>query len=36
MDGGTLLIEWEIATGHVLMTGRATKVFEGEAEIKEK
>lgn len=36
MDGGTLLIEWEIATGHVLMTGRATKVFEGETEIKEK
>lgn len=33
MDGGMLAIEWDVATGHVLMTGGATKVFEGEAEI---
>ncbi len=33
MDGGTLNIEWDVATKHVLMTGEATKVFEGEAEI---
>lgn len=32
MDGGTLTIEWDVATGHVLMTGGATKVFEGEVE----
>lgn len=33
MDGGRLTIEWEVATGHVLMTGGATKVFEGKAEM---
>lgn len=33
MDGGSLEIEWDIATKHVLMTGAATKVFDGEAEI---
>lgn len=32
MDGGTLTIEWDVAAGHVLMTGGATKVFEGEVE----
>lgn len=35
MDGGSLTIEWDIATKHVLMTGAATKVFDGEAEINE-
>lgn len=35
MDGGSLEIEWDIATKHVLMTGAATKVFDGEAEINE-
>ncbi|MDR0892627.1 MAG: diaminopimelate epimerase [Mediterranea sp.] len=29
MDGGTVTIEWNEATGHVLMTGPATKVFDG-------
>lgn len=33
MDGGVLNIEWDVATKHVLMTGGARKVFEGEAEI---
>lgn len=32
MDGGSLMIEWDVATKHVLMTGGATKVFEGEVE----
>lgn len=32
MDGGTLTIERDAATGHVLMTGGATKVFDGEIE----
>lgn len=32
MDGGSLTIEWEETTGHVLMTGGATKVFEGRIE----
>lgn len=32
MDGGTVSIEWEETTGHVLMTGPATKVFDGEIE----
>ena len=32
MDGGTVTIEWEEATGHILMTGPATKVFDGEIE----
>jgi len=35
MDGGTLTIEWDIATKHVFMTGEATKVFEGEMETDE-
>ncbi|MDR0938329.1 MAG: diaminopimelate epimerase [Mediterranea sp.] len=29
MDGGTVSIEWDEATDHVLMTGPATKVFDG-------
>lgn len=29
MDGGTLSIEWDKHTGHVWMTGPATKVFDG-------
>lgn len=29
MDGGTLTIEWEEKTGHVMMTGPAETVFEG-------
>lgn len=36
MDGGALTIEWDVATGHVLMTGGATKVFDGEIELMEK
>ena len=32
MDGGTVTIEWEEARGHILMTGPATKVFDGEME----
>lgn len=32
MDGGSLTIEWDVATKHLLMTGGATKVFEGEIE----
>lgn len=32
MDGGTVTIEWEETTGHILMTGPATKVFDGEME----
>lgn len=33
MDGGSLTIEWDVATKHILMTGGATKVFDGEIEI---
>ena len=33
MDGGTLHIDWDNTTGHVMMTGPATKVFDGETEI---
>lgn len=33
MDGGTVTIEWEEASGHILMTGPATKVFDGEIEL---
>ena len=33
MDGGSLHINWNPATRHVLMTGTATLVFEGEIEI---
>ena len=29
MDGGTLHIEWDKSTSHVMMTGPATKVFDG-------
>lgn len=32
MDGGTVTIEWEETSGHILMTGPATKVFDGEIE----
>ena len=32
MDGGALTIEWDVATGHVFMTGNAIRVFDGEAE----
>lgn len=32
MDGGTVTIEWDETTGHILMTGPATKVFDGEIE----
>lgn len=35
MDGGRLSITWDIATGHILMTGPATKVFDGTIEIEE-
>ena len=30
LDGGTLEIEWDEQSGHVLMTGPATHVFDGE------
>ena len=30
MDGGTVTIEWDEISGHILMTGPATKVFDGE------
>ena len=32
MDGGTVTIEWDEISGHILMTGPATKVFDGEIE----
>lgn len=35
MDGGTLTIEWNQETRHVLMTGEATQVFEGEINIED-
>lgn len=35
MDGGTLTIEWDGTDKHVLMTGGATRVFDGEAEVNE-
>lgn len=28
--GGELFIEWEVASGHVFMTGPAVSVFDGE------
>lgn len=34
MDGGALTIEWDKETEHIIMTGGATKVFDGEIEIK--
>lgn len=33
MDGGTLTIEWDEKNGHVMMTGGAVRVFDGEAVI---
>lgn len=35
MDGGTLTIEWDESTNHVLMTGPAVKVFDGVIEWEE-
>lgn len=35
MDGGTLHIEWNEATNHILMTGPAVTAFEGEITIAE-
>jgi len=35
MDGGTLSIEWRAADSHVLMTGPATRVFDGVIETEE-
>lgn len=35
MDGGRLSIDWDEGTGHVLMTGGATRVFDGEIEWEE-
>ncbi len=35
MDGGTLSIKWNRQTRHVLMTGEAVQVFEGEIELEE-
>lgn len=35
MDGGSLTIEWDVATKHVFMTGGAVKVFDGEIELAE-
>lgn len=36
MDGGTVTIEWEETSGHIFMTGPATKVFDGEIEVGDK
>ena len=33
MDGGTLTIKWDESTNHILMTGPATKVFDGTIEM---
>jgi diaminopimelate epimerase len=33
MDGGTLSIHWDELSNHVMMTGGATFVFEGEIEL---
>ena len=35
MDGGTLSIEWRTADGRVMMTGPATRVFDGVIEAEE-
>lgn len=35
MDGGSLHIQWDVDTKHVLMTGTATRVFDGEIELDE-
>ncbi len=34
MDGGTLTIEWDEKSGHVMMTGGAVRVFDGEINYK--
>lgn len=33
MDGGILTIDWDKSTGHLLMTGPAVKVFDGEISV---
>ncbi len=33
LDGGTLLIEWREADGHVLMTGPSATAFQGEVDL---
>ena len=33
LDGGELVDEWDVETGHVFMTGTATHVFDGEYSI---
>ena len=33
LDGGTLTIEWREADNHVLMTGPAALVFEGQIDL---
>ena len=35
MDGGSVTIDWDVATKHLLMTGGATTVFEGKIELEE-
>lgn len=35
MDGGQLIIEWDEKSNHILMTGTATKVFDGVITIKD-
>lgn len=35
MDGGAVTVEWDEASGHVWMTGGATKVFDGEIDLKQ-
>ncbi|MDE5759731.1 MAG: diaminopimelate epimerase, partial [Bacteroides sp.] len=35
MDGGSLHIRWDVDTEHVMMTGTATRVFDGEIEVDE-
>ncbi len=33
LDGGELVCAWDAATGHMMMTGPATHVFDGEIEV---
>lgn len=33
MDGGAVMIEWDKVSGHIFMTGPASKVFDGEIEM---
>lgn len=33
LPGGSLMIEWDVKTNHVLMTGAVAKVFEGAVEL---